>query len=67
LETLGLRPRGASFKGGKGGIFWSIAGVLVLIVIYNLVLLLGFPIQAKLVLKGLVIILAASFYLNRSY
>ncbi|MBT3254844.1 MAG: ABC transporter permease [Deltaproteobacteria bacterium] len=58
---------GASFKGGKGGIFGSIAGVLVLIVIYNLVLLLGFPIQAQLVVKGLVIILAASFYLTRSY
>jgi len=57
---------GASFKGGKGGIFGSIAGVLVLIVIYNLVLLLGFPIQAQLVVKGLVIILAASFYLTRS-
>ena len=58
---------GASFKGGKGGIFGSLAGVVVLIVIYNLVLLLGFPIQAQLVVKGLVIILAASFYLTRSY
>jgi ribose/xylose/arabinose/galactoside ABC-type transport system permease subunit len=57
---------GASFKGGKGGVFGSLAGVLVLIVIYNLVLLLGFPIQAQLVVKGLVIILAASFYLTRS-
>jgi ribose/xylose/arabinose/galactoside ABC-type transport system permease subunit len=57
----------ASFKGEKGGIFGSLAGVLVLIVIYNLVLLLGFPIQAQLVVKGLVIILAASFYLTRSY
>ena len=56
---------GASFKGGKGGIFGSLAGVLVLIVIYNLVLLLGFPIQTQLVVKGLVIILAASFYLTR--
>lgn len=57
---------GASFQGGKGGIFGSMAGVLVLIVIYNLVLLLGFPIQTQLILKGLVIILAASFYLTRS-
>ncbi|MBW1943444.1 MAG: ABC transporter permease [Deltaproteobacteria bacterium] len=58
---------GASFQGGKGGIFGSLAGVLVLIVIYNLVLLLGFPIQAQLVVKGLVIILAASFYLTHNY
>jgi ribose/xylose/arabinose/galactoside ABC-type transport system permease subunit len=56
---------GASFRGGKGGIFGSLAGVLVLIVCMNLILLLGLPIHAQLVVKGLIIILATSFYLTR--
>lgn len=56
---------GASFKGGQGGIFGSLAGVLVLIVIFNLVLLLGLPVQAQMIVKGTVIILASAFYLSR--
>ena len=56
---------GASFAGGKGGLFGTLAGVLVLIVIINLVLLLGLPIHFQLIVKGLIIIAATSFYLTR--
>jgi ribose/xylose/arabinose/galactoside ABC-type transport system permease subunit len=57
---------GASFKGGEGGIFGSLAGVVVLIVIFNMVLLIGLPVQAQMIVKGLVIILASAFYLSRT-
>ncbi len=57
---------GASFKGGQGGIFGSLAGVIVLIVIFNMVLLIGLPVQAQMIVKGLVIILASAFYLSRN-
>jgi len=56
---------GASFKGGQGGIWGSLGGVIVLIIIFNLVLLLGLPVQAQMIVKGLVIILASAFYLTR--
>jgi ribose/xylose/arabinose/galactoside ABC-type transport system permease subunit len=56
---------GASFKGGKGGLFGTLAGVLVLIVIINLVLLLGLPIHFQLIVKGLIIIAATSIYLTK--
>jgi ribose transport system permease protein/inositol transport system permease protein len=57
---------GASFKGGQGGIFGALAGAIVLVIIFNLVLLLGLPVQAQMIVKGLVIILASAFYLSRS-
>jgi len=56
---------GASFKGGQGGLFGALGGVVVLVVIFNLVLLLGLPVQAQMIVKGLVIILASAFYLSR--
>jgi ribose transport system permease protein/inositol transport system permease protein len=56
---------GASFKGGQGGIFSSLAGVLTLVILFNLVLLLGLPVQGQLIVKGVVIILATAFYLSR--
>jgi ribose transport system permease protein/inositol transport system permease protein len=57
---------GASFKGGQGGIFGSLMGVLILVILFNLVLLLGLPVQGQLIVKGVVIILATAFYLSRS-
>ncbi|MFN8457078.1 MAG: ABC transporter permease [Anaerolineae bacterium] len=56
---------GASFKGGQGGLFSSLAGVLTLVILFNLVLLLGLPVQGQLIVKGVVIILATAFYLSR--
>ena len=43
----------------------SILGVLIMVLLFNLVLLLHFPVQAQLIVKGAVIVLAASFYIRR--
>jgi ribose/xylose/arabinose/galactoside ABC-type transport system permease subunit len=56
---------GTSFEGGRGGVFGTIAGVLILVILYNLVLLLHFSIQTQYMVKGVVIIIAASFYVRR--
>lgn len=53
---------GTTFEGGRGGVLGTIFGVLIVMMLYNLVLLLHFPIQAQYIVKGLVIILATSFY-----
>lgn len=53
---------GTTFEGGRGGVLGTIIGVLIVMMLYNLVLLLHFPIQAQYIVKGLVIILATSFY-----
>ena len=57
---------GTSFAGGRGGVLGSIAGVFILMIIYNLLLLLHLPHQAQLIIKGAIIILAVSFYARRS-
>jgi len=57
---------GTTFEGGRGGVGGTMAGVLILIILYNLLLLLHLPIQAQYVVKGCAIILAVSFYVRRS-
>lgn len=56
---------GAALSGGRGTIFGALLGVVVLVVISNLVILLGFPVEAQLVIKGVIIIGAAAFYRTR--
>jgi ribose/xylose/arabinose/galactoside ABC-type transport system permease subunit len=56
---------GTSFEGGRGGVLGTMAGVLILVTIYNLVLLLHLPVQTQYMVKGAVIIFAASFYVRR--
>lgn len=56
---------GTSFEGGKGGVLGTVAGVLIMMTLYNLVLLLHLPVQTQYIIKGAVIILAASFYSRR--
>ena len=53
---------GTSLHGGRGGVFGTIAGVLIIVMLYNLVLILHLPFQVQLIVKGVVIILAASFW-----
>jgi len=53
---------GTSFAGGRGGVMGTIVGVLIIIMLYNLVLLLHLPVQVQYIVKGSIIILAASFY-----
>lgn len=57
---------GTSFEGGRGGVLGTIAGVLIIMMLYNLVLLLHLPVQVQYIVKGAVIILAASFYVRRA-
>lgn len=56
---------GVALSGGRGNIFAALLGVAVLVVINNLVLLLGFPIEMQLIIKGIIIIGAAAFYRTR--
>lgn len=53
---------GVALSGGRGNVFAALLGVAVLVVINNLVLLLGFPIEMQLIIKGIIIIGAAAFY-----
>jgi ribose transport system permease protein/inositol transport system permease protein len=56
---------GVALSGGRGNIFAALLGVAVLVIINNLVLLLGFPIEMQLIIKGIIIIGAAAFYRTR--
>lgn len=53
---------GVALSGGRGTIIGALTGVAVLVVVNNLVLLLGFPIEMQLIIKGVIIIGAAAFY-----
>jgi ribose transport system permease protein len=56
---------GVALSGGRGSVFGALMGVAVLIVIANLVILLGLPIEAQQIIKGIIIIGAAAFYRTR--
>jgi ribose/xylose/arabinose/galactoside ABC-type transport system permease subunit len=53
---------GVSLKGGRGSIPGALAGAAIIVVIANEVLLLGLPIQLQIIIKGIVIVLAAALY-----
>lgn len=57
---------GVALSGGRGTIHGAIAGAAILVAVFNLVLLLGAPIQVQIIIKGLVILLAAAFYVRRA-
>jgi len=56
---------GTSFEGGRGGVFGTIAGVFIVMILYNLVLLLHLPVFSQYIVKGAVIVFAAYFYVRR--
>lgn len=53
---------GTAFEGGKGGQWGTVAGVLILTVLFNLVLMLQFDEEARRIVKGVVILLAVALY-----
>ncbi|MBX3643817.1 MAG: ABC transporter permease [Rubrivivax sp.] len=53
---------GTVFSGGRGTVFGTVVGVLVLFIAFNLVNLLGLDYNLQLVLKGAIIILASAAY-----
>lgn len=56
---------GVSLAGGAGSVFGTFAGVLIIGVFYNLMNLLSVNAYLQIVLKGLVLVLAVSFYAKR--
>lgn len=53
---------GTTFEGGRGGIGGTVAGVLVLVIAFNLVNISGLPYHMQLVVMGAIIILASAVY-----
>jgi ribose/xylose/arabinose/galactoside ABC-type transport system permease subunit len=54
-----------SLRGGRGSILGALTGAAVIVVLANEVLLLGVPVQAQLIIKGAVIVIAAALYTRR--
>lgn len=57
---------GTAFTGGRGGVLTTIAGVLIMSFLYNLLLLMGVNYYWQEVVKGLVILLGVILYTTRS-
>jgi ribose/xylose/arabinose/galactoside ABC-type transport system permease subunit len=53
---------GTLFSGGRGGVLGTVAGVLIIAILYSLVLLLGLDEEVQRIVKGIAIILAVALY-----
>lgn len=53
---------GTTFEGGRGGVGGTVAGVLVLVLAFNLVNIVGLDYNMQLVVKGCIIIMASALY-----
>lgn len=53
---------GAALEGGKGGVLGSVAGVFIITILFNLVLLLGLDEETQRIVKGLAIVIAVALY-----
>ncbi len=53
---------GVALSGGRGTIGGAVAGAAILIVVSNIVLLLGMPIQGQVIIRGVVVVLGATAY-----
>ena len=63
LDSIGaVVVGGTSFTGGRGGIGGTIAGVLLLTTMFNIVLILNLPVHYQIIVKGAVIIGAVMLY-----
>jgi ribose/xylose/arabinose/galactoside ABC-type transport system permease subunit len=59
LDTIAVAVLGgAAIGGGSGSVRGTVIAAVIILVITNLSLLMGFPIQSQMVIKGLVIVLA---------
>lgn len=56
---------GVALTGGVGTIVGALSGTVILMVVSNLVLLLGLPVQFQLLIKGVAIVVAAALYVDR--
>lgn len=57
---------GVALSGGAGTVAGALLGALVLVVIFNIVVILGLPVEFQLIIKGLIIVLAAAVHMRRS-
>lgn len=57
---------GVSLAGGSGSVTGALLGVLILVLLSNLVVILGLPVEFQLILKGIIIILATGLYARRT-
>lgn len=53
---------GTILAGGRGSVLWTVAGVLIMVVLFNLVLLLRLDVETQRIIKGVVIIAAVALY-----
>ena len=58
---------GVALSGGRGSILGGLVGAAILVVVFNAVLMIGFPVQFQIIIKGLVIIVAAALYVRRAH
>ena len=56
---------GVALSGGRGSVVGALAGTVVLVILANLVLQLGLPVQFQMILKGAVVIVATALYSRR--
>lgn len=54
-----------SLRGGRGSILGALTGAAIIVILANEVVLLGVPVQAQLIIKGVVIVLAAAIYTRK--
>ncbi|MCY4050083.1 MAG: ABC transporter permease [Gammaproteobacteria bacterium] len=53
---------GIMLNGGKGTLWGAVTGALILILMFNIVIILGLPVQAQLIIKGIIIIFVAGLF-----
>lgn len=57
---------GVALSGGRGTLAGAVTGAMILVVLFNIVIILGLPVQAQLVIKGIVIVAAAALIVRRN-
>lgn len=55
---------GVALSGGRGTIGGALAGAAILVILSNAVVMVGMPVQLQTIVKGMVIIIAASLYVR---
>ena len=55
---------GVALTGGTGTLFGAVMGGLILVLIFNIAIVLGLPVQAQLVIKGTIVIVAAALFVR---
>ncbi len=55
---------GIALSGGVGTIWGAALGALILVLLFNIVIILGLPVQAQLIIKGVIIIFAAAMFVR---